>query len=296
MLQKETLGRTGLEVTQLGFGAMELRVLGEAKVGPSDETAGKVLNAVLDAGINFIDTSWCYERSEEFIGRHVSHRRNEYFLATKCGHFWRNDPAHSGWSREGLVNCIDESLTRLRTDHVDILQLHIPSVDDVHQHDCVSTLRDIQAQGKTRFIGVSTTVPHVEDFLGMGVFDTFQLPYSALEPEYDELLVRVAEQGAGTIIRGGVAQAVPVVETMDRVQFEKNKKRWEKADFSSLAPQLDPMELMLRFTLSHPSAHTVIVGTQDVAHLQANIGAAERGGLDPELVAKVRAWVSSALS
>jgi aryl-alcohol dehydrogenase-like predicted oxidoreductase len=83
-LLKRTLGRTGCEVTTLGFGAMELR---GAPYGPdvSDEAASKVLNAVLDAGINFIDTSIDYGRSEELIGRFIAHRRNEYFLASKCG-------------------------------------------------------------------------------------------------------------------------------------------------------------------------------------------------------------------
>ena len=93
MLKTSILGRTGLEVTNLGFGAMELKdVVENSGRLPTEEHAGAVLNAVLDSGINFIDTSWYYDRSEEFIGRFVSHRRDEYVLATKCGHWWRNDP------------------------------------------------------------------------------------------------------------------------------------------------------------------------------------------------------------
>ena len=90
MLPKKTLGRTGLEVTTLGFGAMELRGKGTGR-GPwrgpdlSEEEAGSVLNAVLDAGINFIDTSPDYGISEKRIGQTIPHRRNEYFLASKCG-------------------------------------------------------------------------------------------------------------------------------------------------------------------------------------------------------------------
>src|SRR5918997_362627 len=83
-LSRQTLGRTGLEVTTLGYGAMELR---GAPAGPdvSDEQAARVLNAVLDAGINFIDTSPDYGRSEELIGTSIAHRRGESFLASKCG-------------------------------------------------------------------------------------------------------------------------------------------------------------------------------------------------------------------
>ena len=83
-LPRRTLGKTGLEVTTLGYGAMELR---GAPRGPevSDTEAEKVLNAVLDSGINFIDTSIDYGRSEEMIGKYISNRRGEYYLASKCG-------------------------------------------------------------------------------------------------------------------------------------------------------------------------------------------------------------------
>ncbi|MFC2071190.1 aldo/keto reductase [Chloroflexota bacterium] len=297
MLQKMTLGRTRMEVTQLGYGTMELRHLTiTGGWAPDEDRAERVLNAVLDAGINFIDTSWTYQNSEEFIGRYIGHRRNEYFISTKCGHFWRDDPDRSGWSHEGLLNCIEESLTRLRTDHVDILQLHNPTREEIQRYNCVSTLQEIQAQGKTRFIGVSTTLPYVEEFLEMGVFDTFQLPYSALEPENEEMLSRIAQRGAGTIIRGGVAKGAPVVQTSDLPQFANIKLRWEKAGLGALVPQLDPLELLLRFTLSHPSVHTVIVGTKDLGHLQANLRAAEKGPLDARLVEAIRTQVASVLS
>ena len=83
-LPKRTLGRTGLEVTTLGYGAMELRGVPRGR-DISDEQAERILNAVLDAGINFIDTSVDYGVSEERIGTFISHRRSEYFLASKCG-------------------------------------------------------------------------------------------------------------------------------------------------------------------------------------------------------------------
>src|SRR6185312_6410139 len=91
-LQRRTLGRTGMEITALGFGAMELR---GARRGPevSDENADRVLNAVLDSGINYIDTSPDYGRSEEHIGRAIAHRRGEFFLASKCGCIVGTPPA-----------------------------------------------------------------------------------------------------------------------------------------------------------------------------------------------------------
>jgi len=106
-----TLGRTGLSVTQLGFGAMETRgprIWGGRPV--TDEQAETILNAVLDAGINFIDTSSDYGRSEEFIGRFISSRRKEYYLATKCGCFVTpggdHDDTDHVWTRDNLLKTI----------------------------------------------------------------------------------------------------------------------------------------------------------------------------------------------
>lgn len=289
MVQKMQLGHTGMEVTQLGFGAMELRRLAEEGGRLSDEDqAGKVLNAVLDSGVNFVDTSWCYGRSEALIGRYISHRRDDYFLATKCGHYWRNDPQRSGYSREGIINCINESLTRLRTDYVDILQLHNPRPDEVRQLGSVAVLQELKAQGKIRSIGVSTALPHVTEFLAMGVFETFQIPYSALEPDHDEILQQIAAQGAGVIIRGGVAKGSPVADSGNSRSFARTRPKWDKAQLGALAPGMDPMELILRFTLSHPAAQTVIVGTQNLEHITANVEAAAKGPLEPGLVEEIR--------
>ena len=295
MLKTSILGRTGLEVTNLGFGAMELKdVVENGGRLPTEEHAGAVLNAVLNSGINFIDTAWCYDRSEEFIGRFISNRRDEYVLATKCGHWWRNDPDHSGWSPEGMMNCIDQSLQRLKTDHVDILQLHNATPDDVRTHDSINTLKEIQTQGKTRFIGISTVLPYIEEFIEMDVFDTFQIPYSAMEPEHEEVIRRAAEKGIGTIIRGGVALGTPNLEDAAKRQTGvKVKSRWETADLGSLAPDLDPMEMMLRFTTSHPYIHSIIAGTQNLDHIANNISTIQKGGLDEDLVRQIKDRVAS---
>ena len=120
-LPTRTLGRTGLAVTALGYGAMELR---GGRRGPevAPEAAEQILNAVLDGGINFIDTSPDYGESEELIGRYISHRRSEYFLATKCGCLVDVEPAAGRprhvYTRENIVAAVEQSLRRMRTDHL----------------------------------------------------------------------------------------------------------------------------------------------------------------------------------
>jgi len=289
-MQTSILGRTNLQVTRLGFGAMELR-------GPriwngrafADEQAERVLNAVLDAGVNFIDTSNDYGRSEELIGRFISHRRSEYFIATKCGchvvDAGDHDDTPHVWTRDNLLRCIDQSLSRLKTDHVDLLQLHNPSAAEARAGDLVSVLREIQAAGKTRWIACSSTLPDLPEYISWGVFDAFQIPYSALERAHEEHISRAAAAGAGTIIRGGVARGEPGV---GRGRSERWRK-WEQARLDELRSEGEtPTQFILRFTLTHPDVHTVIVGTLDPAHLQENLAAAERGPLPPELYAEAK--------
>src|SRR5437868_4645523 len=121
-MEKRTLGRTGFEATVLGFGAMEIRGNRIWNGRPvTDEQAERILNAALDAGINLIDTARDYGRSEEYIGRYISNRRDEYFLATKCGCTIKPAGDHDDtphiWTRENLMSNIEESLSLLKTDH-----------------------------------------------------------------------------------------------------------------------------------------------------------------------------------
>jgi aryl-alcohol dehydrogenase-like predicted oxidoreductase len=280
-MEKRTLGRTGLEVTRLGFGAMEIRgprVWGGREV--TDEQSEKILNAVLDAGINFIDTANDYGRSEELIGRFISTRRKEYYLATKCGCCLTPSGDHDEtphlWTRDNLLRNIDDSLATMKTDYVDILQLHNPSVEDAEKGKLVDALREIQESGKTKFISLSSTHPYLETFLEWGVFDTFQIPYSALERDHEQAITKVAQAGAGTIIRGGIAQGTT----------ERGASKWErfeKAHLDELRRDMGPREFVLRFTLTHPDIHTIIVGTLDPAHLKDNIEAVKKGPLPADV-------------
>jgi len=280
-MEKRTLGRTGLEVTRIGFGAMEIRgprVWGGREV--SDEQSEKILNAVLDAGINFIDTANDYGRSEELIGRFISTRRKEYYLATKCGCCLMpagdHDETPHLWTRDNLLRNIDDSLAKMKTDYVDILQLHNPGVEDVEKGKLVNVLKEIQDSGRTKFISISSTHPYLETFLEWGVFDTFQIPYSALERDHEEAISKVARAGAGTIIRGGIAQGVS--------QRDASKwGRFEKAGLDELRGDMSRQEFVLRFTLAHPDIHTIIVGTLNPEHLKDNLDAATKGPLSAEI-------------
>jgi aryl-alcohol dehydrogenase-like predicted oxidoreductase len=288
---KRRLGRTGLDVTALGYGAMELR-------GPriwsgrpvSDGDADRILNAVLDAGINFIDTAGCYGDSERHIGRAIGHRRHEFYLATKCGcrvvSAGRHDETPHRWTRNTLLDNIESSLHRLRTEHVDLWQLHNPPFRGARADELGSIMEEVRAAGKVRFLGVSSTLPAITAWLARGLFDTFQLPYSALERTHEDVLTGCARAGAGTIVRGGVARGAP--DEAGR-GTRRRWSRWDRAGLDELrAPGESRTAFLLRFTLSHPDVHTTIVGTLDPRHLAANARAAACGPLPPDVYAEAR--------
>ena len=308
-LETRTLGRTGLQVTQLGYGALEVRGVSSedprARM-PSEEHAKNILNAVLDSGINFIDTAWCYGRSEEMIGKFISHRRSEYTLAAKSGHGNCSSTKYGSYTRKDILDCIEERLRNLKTDYVDLLQLHNPTGKDVEECECIETLKDLQARGWTRFIGCSSVNPHLNDHLSTGAYDAFQLPYSALEPEHYEIISKSAKAGVGTIIRGGVAKGEPESAAVNKQRVANWKpslgasagiKGWDMFSEANLGDLVDEGEtrtsFVLRFTMSHPDVHTIIVGTQNPEHLTQNIAAAEKGPLSPDVYAEAKNRLNS---
>jgi aryl-alcohol dehydrogenase-like predicted oxidoreductase len=289
-----TLGRTGEDVTILGFGAMELR--GQPR-GPavSDEDAGRLLNSVLDLGINLIDTSIDYGRSEELIGHFIEGRRGEYFLASKCGCLIGEPPAGStppyphDYKSENLRAGIEQSLARLKTDHLDLLQVHIsPSKEQMEADSTIETMQALQQEGKVRFLGMSGTLPHLPEHIEMGVFDVFQIPYSALQREHEALIDDAVAAGAGTLIRGGAARGAPA-EDKDwstgpiGLAEGEGQRRWEESGIEELLGDMSRLEFVLRFTLSHPGLSSTIVGTSKINHLESNVAIAEKGPLPSDL-------------
>lgn len=280
-LPKKVLGKTALQVTRLGYGAMEVRgtrIWGGRPA--SDEEASRILNAVVDAGINFIDTANDYGKSELYIGRYLSKRRGDFFVATKCGCGMtfagdRDDTPHF-WDRDHLLRNIADSLLKMQVDYVDLLQLHNPTVALCEEHKCVETLQWLKAQGATRFIGCSSTSPHLGTYIDWGVFDVFQIPYSALERKHENLITKAGQAGAGVIIRGGVARGEPGAG----LGAEDRWAKFEKARLDELrASGESRTAFLLRFTITHPHCHTTIVGTKNPKHLEENLAAVQAGPL-----------------
>ncbi len=305
-LPKRKLGRTGLNVTALGFGALELRgmVAGvgrELKPGQPE----RILNAVLDAGINYIDVAADYGEAEGHIGRCIANRRKEFFLASKCGcppdvsKFLPTERTRYGvplphlhdYSRENIIKTCDQSLRRMKTDYLDVLQFHFsPSRNILEQEKAVQTLESLKRDGKIRFLGCSSILPNITDHIKMGVFDVLQVPYSALQPEHEDTIVAAAKAGVGIVIRGGVAKGPPGKGQSSADLWDL----WDKAELDELLEGEQRTGFMLRFTITNPDIHTTVVGTLDPEHLLENVAAVLKGPLPASVYSEAKRRLAGA--
>jgi aryl-alcohol dehydrogenase-like predicted oxidoreductase len=156
----------------------------------------------------------------------------------------------------------------MQTDYVDILQFHFsPAKAVLEQEDALATLQELKQQGKIRFLGCSSMLPHLTDHIEMGVFDVLQIPYSALQPEHETAIAEAAKAGAGIVIRGGVARGEPGAGQ----------------GLAELLEGISATAFMLRFTITSSHTHTTIVGTLSPAHLHENVAAVLQGSLPTDV-------------
>jgi aryl-alcohol dehydrogenase-like predicted oxidoreductase len=273
-VERKQLGKTGLMVSPIGFGGAPLGLQGylgreDRSSTAYEDEAVRALRTALERGINFFDTAPGYGdgRSEEIMGKALAGRRDEIVLATKY-HQWHGDPADEA---EGTLT---QSLARLRTDHVDLLQLHggfFP--DDVADRLLASPALQWAARekerGRTRFLGITaeTTSGGLERLLQSGRFDTLQISYNFVSQEHCDykwgpkgIIPMAKELGMGVL-------------TM-RTATSGFLQRALKQEFPQLSgPAITAFAI--RFVLSTPEVDCALVGMKTVDEVLANVALVE---------------------
>lgn len=268
-MQLVPLGKTGLQITRLGVGLAEIGDLSLSEVPQAE----KVLNTALDAGINFLDTAACYGNSEELIGRTVAHRRSEYILATKCGHVagrYNGEP----WTPQTIADSIDRSLLYMKTDYLDLIQLHSCNLEILKQGEVIQTLQDAKDAGKTRFIGYSGDNEHAAWAVDSGVFDTLQTSFSLVDQRARRGLLQAAESnGMGIIIKRPIGNGVWGAVRSNRPYTDEYFNRAQLMQAEGDLPGLSQNDIYLAmaFVFSHSEVSTAIVGTSNPVHMRSNI-------------------------
>jgi aryl-alcohol dehydrogenase-like predicted oxidoreductase len=275
-MEMNQLGKTGLQISRLGLGLAQ----GKHKLTMDDfQDAADVLDVALEAGINFLDTGACYGLSEEFIGRLISHRRGNYILATKCGHLVEGEEGEP-WTPHTIRHSIERSLSRMKTDYLDLIQLHSCSVAILEHGEVIAELERSQKQGLVRFLGYSGDNEAAEWAVSSGVFDTIQTSFNIVDQRARWNLFKDAKAaGMGTIIKRPIANvswgAKQSPSTYADTYFERGKKMEELGTLPVTFD--DPLTLALGFALSYKDVDTAIVGTRDHNHMRANLERVNRG-------------------
>jgi aryl-alcohol dehydrogenase-like predicted oxidoreductase len=275
-MERRRLGKTGMEASVLGFGGSEI---GYQKA--SLKSVERLLGSALDAGLNVIDTAECYEDSEELIGRAVGGRRGDYHLFTKCGHArgeWRAD-----WRPAALLRSIERSLQRLRTDRVDLVQLHSCSLDVLKRGDAIAALETARERGWTRYIGYSGDGAAAKWAVECGRFDTLQTSVSIADQEALDLTLPIArERGLGVIAKRPLANvAWRYARKPAEPYYQDYWERLRALDYPFLRGKAaaGAVRTALRFTLGVPGVHTAIVGTTKPDRWRENARRVEAGRL-----------------
>jgi aryl-alcohol dehydrogenase-like predicted oxidoreductase len=294
------LGGTGIEVSVYCLGTMMFGAVGN----PDHDDSTRIIHAALDAGINFVDTADMYSagESEEIVGKALEGRRDEVVLATKV-HFPMGDgPNRGGNSRRWIVKEVEESLRRLRTDWIDLYQIHRPDpTTDIEE--TLSALTDLVRAGKIRAFGCSTfpaedvvEAYHVAERRGLYRFRTEQPPYSLLARGIERSLLPTAERlGMGVLTWSPLASGVlsgryrkdqPVDMSSGRAAMQpgrfdpalpENAAKYEAIEqLAKLAADLGRTlpELAVAFPLAHPAVTSVITGPRTMAHLESLLAGA----------------------
>ena len=284
-MQYRILGRTGIQVSPYALGTLMFATA----MGNAPEDSTRIIHKALDAGINFVDTADAYGDSEEVVGKALEGRRDNVVLATKFSRPIGQDPNHQSASRRWIVTAVENSLRRLRTDHIDLYQLHRP---DPHTdiEETLAALTDLIRSGKVRAIGASQTpasgiveAQWVAERRGLARFQTEQPAYSILNRGVErEILPTLQRFGMGTLVWGPLGQGL----LTGRVRKNQDNSLRRAGLFRHLNDErrLDAVEkliplatevglpmthLAMAFTIAHPGVTSALIGVRTMDHLDA---------------------------
>lgn len=294
--------KTDLYVSRLGYGSMELAgpPLGRA-IAEAD--AIRFINTIVDSGITYIDTSIDYGLSERLIGKALSHRRKDFVLASKCACAVGVEGAgdkhekHT-YTGENVIAGIEQSLVRLKTDHLDVVQVHgDPTRKQLEDGGVIDALQKMKRDGKVRLIGISSRLPKLADFVSADYFDLVQVPYSPLQRTNEGVIALLKQSGKAIIARGVTGRGAPAKDWRTRpigTQDGYVKDLWQRAGLDDILGGMPRLEFMIRFVLAHDDIDVALVATTDPVHLAEDAAIAGKGPLDAAMVAEARRRLDAA--
>jgi len=296
-MRKVTFGKTGLQVSQLGFGGAPVGYLKTDR-----QRIAQIIDLLLENGVNFIDTAASYPGSENALGEILAGRREQVVIVSKCGSTLEDVPGNA-WSQQLVSGTVDRSLKNLRTDHLDVMLLHSCDLDTLKKGEALGALIKAREAGKIRFAGYSgdnQAAAYAAMLADIAVIETSVNIADQINLQL--VLPATQKNSVGVIAKRPIANAAwkepseqqGLYRNYAQVYHDRLKQmNLNPSDLGLTGPDTWP-EIALRFVLSHPGVHTAIIGTTNPQNAQANIGYANKGPLPTEVVAKIEAAFSNA--
>jgi 1-deoxyxylulose-5-phosphate synthase len=293
------LGRTKLMVSEVSLGTAELGMNYGIRTGtdsnkPDREDAEFILNSALDKGVNFIDTAAAYGDSEKIIGRAIHHRRDEFYIATKCLHHLEEGYSVKA-SRASIRASIDQSLSNLQMETIDLIQVHGRIDVDmetrmIQEHEVADELERARTAGKVRYLGYSSysedaSLAAIDD----GKWDTLQFAYNIFDQETADRVIPIAQENdIGLVIRSALLKGA-LTEKAQHLPPHLNKLADHTDALTRLiGPHYTLPQAALRFVLSNQMISTIIVGVDKLAYLDEAVAVSDGAELPSDILAVTR--------
>ncbi len=291
MIKRRRLGKTGIKVSEVAFGGVEIGLpygigVASEKDMLSKENAINLLRTAVNAGINFFDTARLYGRSENIIGEAFKGMRDQVIISTKCVHLHyggKKLPEREKLKRI-IENSLHESLEALQTDHVDVFMLHNANMGILEDQNVADIFSDLKVSGKTKFVGVSTYLPEETKYaLNAGIWDVIQLPFNLLDQRQKEFFSLASQKGIGIMVRSVLFKGL----LSDRGKNLHPALRKVENHIDSYRKLLndqisDLPTLATKFALSFNEVSSVLVGMDRMDYLYKSVQTADGNYLDEE--------------
>ncbi|QHZ47521.1 aldo/keto reductase [Bacillus sp. NSP9.1] len=276
-MEKRTLGRSELKVSEVGLGCMSL--------GTDKQRARSILDEALELGINYVDTADLYDfgLNEEIVGDAIKARRHDVILATKAGNRW--EEGKPGWfwdpSKAYIKEAVKRSLKRLQTDYIDLYQLHGGTIED-NIDETIEAFEELKQEGVIRYYGISSIRPNViKEYVKKSNIITVMMQYSLLDRRPEEWLSFLEEHGISVIARGPLAKGLLTERPISQANANIKKSGYlsysygelikTKADIEKTAPDLTATETAMKYVLAQPAVGAVIPGASKIPQLRENV-------------------------
>lgn len=281
-MKKRILGKTGIEVSEIAFGSVEIGMpygigVESRKDMLPEKGAIELLHKAFDSGINFFDTARMYGNSEQIIGKAFKQRRNEIVICTKCRHI-RNQNGELPKKEEIaeiILDSFKESLQALQTDSIDVYMVHQVDKDILENEEIANVFMRLKREGGIKATGVSTyTIEETKKAIELGIWDVVQLPFNLMDQRQSSLFEQMQQQSIGIVVRSILLKGLlsdrgknlhPALKDVEE-HIEKYGNLLDRVNLSL-------PELAIKFGLSYPEVSAVLVGLDKIAYLNQTLKA-----------------------